>query len=148
MTEVRRRKIEATGTYRQVMADYFSDYAGSLSLTGKYGDGSRGYATRLWNIIGRDAVADTLSIPDLETAEYARERLASLLPKQQAAANEMAAARGEVQPVTTLADWNYSDGLHLMRMWVRFFESRLRLVEAREAGLQGKSTEHVMQITR
>jgi hypothetical protein len=127
------------------MADYFSDYAGSLSLTGKYGNGSRGYATRFWNIIGADAVRDTLSIPDLKTAEYAKERFASLLPRQQSAANEMAVARELVQPVSTQADWDYLDGLHLMKMWVRFFESRLRLVEAREAGLRGSGREQVMQ---
>gem|GEM_PF-793827 len=127
------------------MSDYFSDYAGSLSLTGKYGNGSRGYATRFWNIIGQEAVEDTLSIPDVETAEYAKQRFASLLPRQQEAANEMTAASKLVQPVSTQADWDYLDGLHLMKMWVRFFESRLRLAEAREAGLQGSGREQVVQ---
>ena len=137
--------LSALRTNSLTMAEYFSDYAGSLSLTGKYGNGSRGYATRFWNIIGRDAVKDTLSIPDLKTAEYAKERFASLLPRQQAAANEMAVARELVRPVSTKADWDYLDGLHLMKMWVRFFESRLRLVEAREAGFRGGSREQVMQ---
>jgi hypothetical protein len=127
------------------MADYFSDYAGSLSLTGKYGDGSRGHATRFWNIVGPEAVKDTLSIPDIETAEYAKERLASLLPRQQEAANEIAVARKLVRPVSNQADWDYFDGLHLMKTWVRFFESRLRLVEARGIGLQGGSREQVTQ---
>ncbi len=137
--------LSALRTNSLTMADYFSDYAGSLSLTGKYGDGSRGYATRFWDIIGRDAVKDTLSIPDLKTAEYAKERFASLLPQQQAAANEMSAARELLRPVSTQADWDYFDGLHLMKMWVRFFGSRLRLVEAREAGLRGSSRAQVMQ---
>ena len=127
------------------MTDYFSDYAGSLSLTGGYGNGSRGYATRFWNIIGRKAVEDTLSISDLETAEYAQERLASLLPRQQEAANEMAIAGKLIQPKSTLAEWNYSDGLHLMRMWVSFFESRLRLAESLEAGFLGGDSEKIVQ---
>ena len=127
------------------LADYFSDYAGSLSLTGRYGNGSRGYATRFWDIIGPEAVEDTLSIPDLETAEYAKERLASLLPRQQEAANEMMAARERIRPATTQTDQDYLDGMHLMKMWVRFFESRLRLVEAREAGLRSHDREQIMQ---
>lgn len=137
--------LAALRTNSLALSDYFSDYAGSLSLTGKYGDGSRGYATRFWNIIGREAAKDTLSIPDVETAEYAKERFASLLPRQQEAANEMAAARERVRPVSTQADRNYSDSLHLMKMWVRFFESRSRLVEAREAGLRGSDREQIMQ---
>ena len=127
------------------LADYFSDYAGSLSLTGKYGNGSRGYATRFWDIIGAEAVEDTLSIQNLETVEYAKERLASLLPRQQEAANEMIAARERILPATTQAEGDYLDGMHLMKMWVRFFESRLRLVEARESGLRSHDREQIMQ---
>jgi len=127
------------------MADYFSDYAGSLSVAGQYGRGSRGYATRFWNIIGSAAVEDTLSIPDLETAEYAKERLGSLLPRQQEAANEMVKARERVRFVNAKAEQNYLDSVHLMKMWVRFFESRLRLIEAREAGIRGSSREQISQ---
>ncbi len=127
------------------MGDYFSDYAGSLSATGRYGNGSRGYATRFWNMIGAEAVRDTLSIPDLETAEYAKERFESLLPRQQEAANEMMDARKWVTPATVQADEDYLDSMHLMRMWVRFFESRLRLVEARETGLRGGTREEIAQ---
>ena len=129
----------------KVLSDYFSDYAGSLSLTGQYGNGSRGYATRFWNIIGRDAVKDTLSIPELKTVEYAKERLAFLLPIQQESANEMYSARGTLYPVSDQALSDYLDGMHLMRMWVRFFESRLRLVEAKEAGLKGEMPDKVQQ---
>ena len=129
----------------RVMGDYFSDYAGSLSLTGRYGNGSRGYATRFWNIIGPDAVEDTLSIPDLETVEYAKERFAFLLPQQQEASNEMMEARGLARSVNAQANGDYLDGMRLMKMWVRFFESRLRLVEAREAGLRKERRERVAQ---
>lgn len=137
--------LKALQLNSQTLADYFSDFAGSLSFSGKYGDGSRGYATRFWNIIGPEAIKDTLSIPDLSTARYARKRFTSLLPRQQIAANEMAAARDIAKPASNEAGWDYMDGLHLMKMWVRFFESRLRLAEALESGLQGSSREQVTQ---
>ena len=127
------------------LADYFSDYAGSLSLTGAYGNGSRGFATRFWSIIGQKAVGDTLSMPDLRTAHYARERFASLLPRQQEAANEMTEAKKTVRPASASAESDYSDGLHIMKMWVRFLESRSRLVEARRSGIWSGSREQVMQ---
>ena len=57
----------------------------------------------------------------------------------------MAAARERLRPATTLSDWDYNDGLHIMKMWVRFFESRLRLVEALEAGFRGGSVEQIAQ---
>lgn len=135
----------ALRTNSLTMADYFSDYAGSLSLTGAYGEGSRGYATRFWNIIGPKAVEDTLSIPNLETAEYAEERFISLLPRQQESANAMAKVEDLVKLTTSQSMMQYRDGMHLMKMWVRFFESRLRLVEAREIGLRGGSLEQIVQ---
>ena len=127
------------------LSDYFSDHAGSISLTGGYGHGSYGYGTKFWSILGEDSVADTLAIPDLKVAKYARERFVSLLPRQQEAANEMEDAGESIWPVSEEADMDYYDGLHIMKMWVRFFESRLRLVEARELELQGGSREQVMQ---
>lgn len=127
------------------LSDYFSDHAGSLSLTGGYGHGSYGFGTKLWSILGEAAVKDTLSIPDLKVAKYARERFVSLLPRQQEAANEMEDAGKSIWPVSEEADLDYYDGLHIMKMWVRFFESRLRLVEARELELQGGSREQVME---
>ncbi len=127
------------------LSDFFSDYAGLLSLTGHYGSGSRGYATRFWDIIGSKAVKDTLSMPDLNTVEYAKERLSYLLPKQQESANRISSAKRTLMVSSDLAEWNYLDGYYLMRMWVRFFESRLRLVEALELGFTGGSVEQISQ---
>ena len=129
----------------KALSDYFSDYAGSLSITGKYGNGSRGYATRFWNIIGKKSVKDTLSITELKTIQYAKERLAFLLPIQQESANDMYSARKVLYPASDQALSDYLDGMHLMRMWVRFFESRLCLVEAKEAGLKGEMPDQVKQ---
>jgi hypothetical protein len=129
----------------KALSDYFSDYAGTLSLTGEYGNGSRGYATRFWNIIGRDAVKDTLSMPDLKNVQYAKERLVSLLPVQQKSANDMYSAKKSLYPVSDQALSDYYDGMHLMKMWVRFFESRLRLTEAKESGFKGETSEQVKQ---
>ena len=129
----------------KVLSDYFSDYAGSLSITGDYGNGSRGYATRFWNIIGKDAVKDTLSIPEQKTTQYARERLTSLLPVQQESANDMYSAKKSLYPASDQAVSDYLDGMHLMRMWVRFFESRLCLAEAKESGFKGDTLDQVKQ---
>jgi len=128
-----------------VLSDYFSDYAGTLSLTGKYGDGSRGYATRFWNIIGKSAVKDTLSIPNIKSVEYAKERLSSLLPRQQDSANDMYNAKVSLLPSSDQYLSDYMDSMHLMRMWSRFFASRLCLVEAREIGLKGGSRESLIR---
>jgi len=127
------------------MSDYFSDYAGSLSVTGRYGNGSRSYATRFWDMIGSKAVGDTLAIPDVETAIYAKDRFASLIPRQQEAANKMSVAGKSVRLVSPEAERDFFDGVHLMRMWVRFFESRLRLVESLELGFKGGEQEQVAQ---
>ncbi|MGB9596218.1 MAG: FlgD immunoglobulin-like domain containing protein, partial [Candidatus Poribacteria bacterium] len=128
-----------------VLSDYFSDYAGTLSLTGKYGDGSRGYATRFWNIIGKSAVKDTLSIPNIKTVEYAKERLTSLLPRQQDSANDIYNAKISILTSSDQYLSDYMDCMHLMRMWTRFFASRLCLVEAREIGLKGGTRESLMK---
>ncbi|MGQ9608782.1 MAG: alpha-glucuronidase family glycosyl hydrolase [bacterium] len=127
------------------LSDFLSDYAGLLSLTGHYGNGSRGYATRFWDIIGVKAVKDTLSMPDIKAVEYAKERLSSLLPKQQESANRMSDAKKTLMVSSDLAEWNYLDGFHLMRVWVRFFESRLRLVEALELGFTSGTVEQISQ---
>lgn len=128
-----------------VLSDYFSDYAGTLSLTGKYGDGSRGYATRFWNIIGKSAVKDTLSIPNIKTVEYAKERLTTLLPRQQDSANDIYNAKISLLQSSNQYLSDYMDCMHLMRMWVRFFASRLCLVEARDIGLKGGTRESFMK---
>ena len=119
-----------------VLASYFSDYAGSLSIAGEYGYGSTGLATRFWDIIGTDAVADMLSVPNQSSARSAVNRFSSLLPQQQQAANAMERASEIARPVTDEAARNLADAVSLMRLWVQFFESRLRLMEAVEAGYQ------------
>jgi hypothetical protein len=129
----------------KVLSDYFSDYAGTLSLTGGYGNGSRGYATRLWNLIGETAVRDTLSIPNTNTVDYAKKRLTFLLPRQQDSANEVYTAGKSLYPSSDQALSDYTDAMHLMKMWACFFESRLCLVEAREIGLKGGSYEQLTQ---
>lgn len=129
----------------KVLSDYFFDYAGTLSITGDYGNGSRGYATRFWNLIGKDAVKDTLSMLEIKKVEYAKERLTSLLPIQQESANQMAQAKSKLYPISKQAELDYLDAMHLMRMWVRFFESRLRLIEAKQSGLNGESVNQVKQ---
>lgn len=127
-----------------VLASYFSDYAGSLSIAGEYGYGSTGLATRFWDIIGTDAVADTLSVPNQKSARFALNRFSSLLPQQQQAANEMERASEIARPVSPEAARNLTDAVSLMRLWVLFFESRLRLVEAVEAGYQ-KGNEYLIR---
>ena len=112
------------------LSSYFGDYAGSMSVTGKYGDGSRGYATRFWDIIGRRAVEDMLSIPDLDAARYAAGRYTSLLDQQQSAADEIAKAQKIAIPASPKEAADLSDTVNLMRLWSLFFESRTRLVEA------------------
>jgi len=120
----------------QVLSDYFTDYAGSLSFLGQYKRGSSGLATRFWNLIGRDAVANTLATPSLEIAQYAEQRFSALLPKQQRADNEMTAASEAIQFPSVEAQYNFEDAQSLMQIWTTFFESRLRLVEAINIGWQ------------
>ena len=112
------------------LSSYFGDYAGSMSVTGKYGDGSRGYATRFWDIIGMHAVEDILSIPDLDAARYAAGRYTSLLDQQQSAVDEIARAQEIAIPASPKEAADLSDTVNLMRLWSLFFESRVRLVEA------------------
>jgi hypothetical protein len=120
----------------QVLSDYFTDYAGSISFLGQYKRGSSGLATRFWNLIGSDAVANTLAIPSLEIAQYAEKRFSELLPKQQRADNEMTAASEAIQFPSVEAQYNFEDAQSLMQIWTTFFESRLRLVEAINMGWQ------------
>ena len=127
-----------------VLESYFSDYAGSLSIAGNYGRGSGGLATRFWDIIGPDAVADTLSLPSLESARSAASRFSSLLPQQQRAANEIERASEIARPVSEEAARILADAVSLMRLWVQFFESRLRLTEAVQAGYQ-EGVEHLIR---
>ncbi len=116
------------------LSSYFSDYASSSSIAGKYGRGSAHIATHFWNIIGEESVADILAIPEHKIAERAVLRFSEILPQQQYAANEMQRAF-ETQRANSWSDeMNLQDALTLMQLWVSFFESRLRLVGAVESG--------------
>lgn len=125
------------------LSSYFDDYAGSLSVTGKYGDGSRGYATRFWNVVGRRAVEDILSIPDLASARYAAGRYVSLLDQQRTAVDEMAKALEVAVPATLKEASELNDTVHLMRLWSFLFESRVRLVEAVILGYQDGTKDQI-----
>ena len=118
------------------LSSYFGDYAGSMSVTGKYGNGSKGYATRFWDIVGRRAVEDMLSIPDLAAARYAVGRYASLLDQQQSATDEMARALVIANPASPEETDDLNDTVNLMRLWSLFFESRTHLVEAVAIGYE------------
>ena len=118
------------------LSSYFGDYAGSMSVTGKYGDGSKGYATRFWAIVGKRAVKDVLSIPDLAAARYAAGRFARLFDQQQDADSEMAKALEIAIPASPKEAADLGDAVNLMRLWSLFFESRIRLVEAVTIGFE------------
>ena len=118
------------------LSSYFGDYAGSMSVTGKYGDGSRGYATRFWDIVGRRAVEDVLSIPNLAAARYAAGRFASLLDQQQSAVEELVKALEIAIPASPEESIDLNDTANLMQLWSLFFESRIRLVEAVTIGYE------------
>lgn len=114
-----------------VMSSYFSDYAGSSSVSGDYGKGSAMFATRFWDIIGGEAVDDTLAIPNFKQAEYARDRLDSLLNQQQQATEKIA------QAVELMSDQiddnrrrNLLDTAEIFELWQQLFASRLSLVQA------------------
>ncbi len=119
------------------LSSFFDDYASSLSVTGNYGHGSAGAATRFWQLIGEVPIRDTLSIPDLKTAEQAARRFAALLPQQQMATNEMEQARTLARPVTRSDETDLEDASALMHIWLNLFESRLKIVEAISLGYQG-----------
>ena len=125
------------------MASYFSDYAGSLTVGGTYGSGSAGLATRLWTLIGPRAVEDMLSIPELEIAKLAVNRFTALLAPQQQAANEIRAASEIAEPFDLEATEDLQDAIHVMELWVLFFESRSKLVEAITLGYEPGTTEAI-----
>ena len=125
------------------MASYFSDYAGSLQLGGTYGSGSAGLATRFWAIIGPRAVEDTLAIPEFKIAKFASNRFTALLAPQQQAANQIRAANEIAEPFDLEATEDLTDAIHLMQLWVLFFESRTKLVEAITLGYQRGTAEAI-----
>jgi len=116
------------------LSNFFNDYAGIISITGDYRAGSAGFATRFWALVGLEAVADTLAIPEFSSADYSSQRLENLLPQQQLSANKMFEASTVLKPISASALENFQDGVHIMQAWVALFESRLRLVEAVKAG--------------
>ena len=125
------------------MANYFSDYAASLTIGGTYGSGSAGLATRFWNLVGPRAVQDTLAIPELQIAKLAVNRFTALLAPQQQAANEIKAAREVAEPFDSEAAEDLQDAVHLMELWVLLFESRAKLVEAIVLGYEPETEETV-----
>ena len=129
-SDAARLALKALRINSWTLSSYFGDYAGSMSVTGEYGDGSRGFATRFWDIIGMPAVEDILSIPDLDAARYAAGRYTSLLDQQQSAVDEIARAQEIAIPASPKEAADFSDTVNLMRLWSLFFESRTRLVEA------------------
>jgi len=120
-----------------VLSNYFTDYAGTLTITGQYGKGSAGFATRFWDVIGQSAVTDIFSIPDEQQADYAVNRLAGLLPQMQEASNLANMALTRMNPVNLETTYNLKDTKHLLQMWTAFFESRLSLAEAVKLGHKG-----------
>ncbi len=135
--------LKALQANEHALSSYFSDFCGTLSITGGYGDGSKGFATRLWNLVGDEAVKDTLSIPSREKAEFAVGRLTSLLPQIQLSANEMALAVEEARRTNQNGELWLEDALHMMRFWNEFFEGRLCLVEAVQMGFESKPPDRI-----
>ena len=125
------------------MASYFSDYAGSLTVGGTYGSGSAGLATRFWTLIGPRAVEDTLTIPELEIAKLSVNRFTALLAPQQQAANQIRAASEIAEPFDQEATEDLRDAVHVMELWVPFFESRAKLVEAITLGYEPGTNEAI-----
>ena len=125
------------------MANYFLDYAGSLTVGGTYGSGSAGLATRFWTLIGQRAVEDTLAIPELKIAQYASNRFTALLAPQQQSANEIRIAAEIADPFDLEAAEDLSDAVHLMALWVLLFESRTKLVEAIILGYETETGEAI-----
>ena len=126
-----------------VLSNYFTDYAGTLTVTGQYGTGSAGFATRFWDIIGQSAVTDIFSIPDGQQADYAVNRLAGLLPQMQEASNLANMGLTKMNPVNVETTYNLKDTQRLLQMWTAFFESRLSLAEAVQLGHKGGKVQQV-----
>ena len=114
-----------------VMSSYFSDYAGSSSITGDYGKGSAMFATRFWDIIGTSAVQDILSIPSLEQAIHARDRLVSLTEQQKQATDYIKMSVIDI-PNTTSQKRRQAllDTMEIFEMWLNFFSCRQNLAQA------------------
>ncbi len=128
--------LSALRTNGWTLASYFSDYASSISIGGTYGSGSAGLATRFWNLIGPNAVQNTLAIPELKIAQTAVRRFTALLAPQQRAANEMREAHALAEPVDLAAAQDLDDAIHLMTLWVVLFQSREKLAEAITLGYE------------
>lgn len=127
-----------------VLSDFFSDYAGISSLTGAYGEGSRGFATRLWDLFGDRAVRDILNLPDADAVQYALDRLSALRSAQ----DEATAYAREAYVVTTQRDAGVDDVWHLMEAWSALFASRWSLIEAMRLARVGAQTSTVEEALR
>ena len=114
-----------------VMSNYFSDYAGSSTITGDYGKGSAMFATRFWDIIGTSAIQDILSIPSFEQAKQARDRLVNLVRQQQKANENIKIAVSDMSNTTDpKRHQSLLDTMEIFDLWEHFFASRQNLAEA------------------
>ena len=127
------------------LASLFRDYAYALSVTGAYGNGSAGAATRFWQLVGPVPLQDMLSIPDVATAEKSVQRFSGLLPQQLAAVNEIVLAEQLARPSSAEDKIALDDTVTLMRIWLSLFESRLNIAEALALGFKGARVSEVEQ---
>ena len=129
----------------QILSSYFSDFGGSLSYGGRYGYGSTALATRFWDIIGEDAVNDTLAIPNVATARAALRRFAQLAPQQHEATSQMRRAEEIAEPVSPEAANRLGDAMNLMHLWAAFFQGRLHLLQAIVWRYESRATDLVQE---
>ncbi|RKY01389.1 hypothetical protein DRP77_09765, partial [Candidatus Poribacteria bacterium] len=108
------------------LSSFFSDFCYIRSITGGYGRGSEGFATRLWDLLGEEALRDLVSIPRLDLASRAVRRLSEVLVMIERAEDEISLGRR----LAERGDADLEDLFHMARFWRGFFGSRLRLAEA------------------
>ena len=108
------------------LSSFFSDFCYARSITGGYGRGSEGFATRLWDLLGEEALRDLVSIPRLDLASRAVRRLSEVLVMIERAEDEISLGRR----LAERGDADLEDLFHMARFWRGFFGSRLRLAEA------------------
>lgn len=121
--------IEAITINTALLSDYFHDYAGTLRF-----NGSASLATRFWDIIGVDAVADQLSRLDPETSKTAIEKLSILLSRSLKSSNLINSAITHAKSPSPISERELKNESALYQIWVDFFESRLSLAEAVKIG--------------
>ncbi|MBT7806555.1 hypothetical protein HN766_13755, partial [Candidatus Poribacteria bacterium] len=126
----------------RMLSDFFLDFGGILTLTGGYRHGSRSFATRLWDVFGKDAFDDVIELPNPEAVAYAKQRLSELTEMQDRATQS---ARRAVLLAPNAPDASLLDIQRAMEMWSAFLATRTRLVAAVEAGMQGGEEKAVRQ---